>query len=126
MSIPEDGYILIRFVADNPGVWFFHCHIDLHLVGGMGSTIIEAPDVLQARHTIPDSGMSICQRTGRWSSGNCAGQDGWLSDSDADSCNTVWNVGDTSASGDDASDAVTSTAGSTGRTKSGNRPGSRK
>jgi hypothetical protein len=106
VSIPANGYILLRFVADNPGVWFFHCHIDLHLVGGMASTIIEAPDVLQARHRIPDMGMSICQRTGRWSSGNCAGKDGWISDTDAgELCNTVWNVGsaseDATASGDD-------------------------
>jgi iron transport multicopper oxidase len=23
--------VTIRFVADNPGPWFFHCHIDWHL-----------------------------------------------------------------------------------------------
>jgi iron transport multicopper oxidase len=22
------GYIVLRFVADNPGVWLFHCHIE--------------------------------------------------------------------------------------------------
>lgn len=30
------GYTVIRFEANNPGAWFFHCHIDWHLVMGMG------------------------------------------------------------------------------------------
>jgi L-ascorbate oxidase len=29
------GFTVIRFVANNPGAWFFHCHIDWHLVMGM-------------------------------------------------------------------------------------------
>eukprot|EP01035_Chromulina_nebulosa_P020574 gene20574-26680_t len=29
------GWSVIRFVADNPGMWLFHCHIDWHLVLGM-------------------------------------------------------------------------------------------
>jgi FtsP/CotA-like multicopper oxidase with cupredoxin domain len=28
------GYTVIRFVADNPGVWFFHCHMDWHNIAG--------------------------------------------------------------------------------------------
>ncbi|ORX85500.1 hypothetical protein K493DRAFT_291545 [Basidiobolus meristosporus CBS 931.73] len=29
------GYRIIRFVADNPGVWLFHCHISSHMIQGM-------------------------------------------------------------------------------------------
>ncbi|ORX99152.1 hypothetical protein K493DRAFT_365755 [Basidiobolus meristosporus CBS 931.73] len=29
------GYRVIRFVADNPGVWLFHCHITPHMMQGM-------------------------------------------------------------------------------------------
>lgn len=36
--------ITIRFVADNPGPWFLHCHIDLHLEGGLAMVFAEAPD----------------------------------------------------------------------------------
>jgi iron transport multicopper oxidase len=25
-KLAAGGYTVIRFVADNPGVWFFHCH----------------------------------------------------------------------------------------------------
>jgi FtsP/CotA-like multicopper oxidase with cupredoxin domain len=28
------GYTVIRFVANNPGVWFFHCHMDWHNIAG--------------------------------------------------------------------------------------------
>ncbi|KAL1158503.1 hypothetical protein V6Z11_A08G228200 [Gossypium hirsutum] len=30
------GWTALRFVADNPGVWAFHCHIEPHLHMGMG------------------------------------------------------------------------------------------
>ncbi|XP_021349767.1 L-ascorbate oxidase-like [Mizuhopecten yessoensis] len=42
--VPTDGYVVIRFKADNPGAWFFHCHIDLHNTNGMGMVIIETPE----------------------------------------------------------------------------------
>ena len=29
------GYAVVRFRAANPGVWVFHCHIDLHAASGM-------------------------------------------------------------------------------------------
>jgi len=31
------GYTVIRFRADNPGVWFFHCHMDWHNIAGLSS-----------------------------------------------------------------------------------------
>jgi L-ascorbate oxidase len=27
-GIPASGWLAIRYVADNPGAWIFHCHID--------------------------------------------------------------------------------------------------
>jgi hypothetical protein len=29
------SYIVLRFEASNPGVWFFHCHLDWHLEAGL-------------------------------------------------------------------------------------------
>ena len=49
-SIP--GYVVLRFVADNPGVWFFHCHMDWHLAMGLAMVLVEAPDVLRDQYTI--------------------------------------------------------------------------
>lgn len=43
---PDDlGYAVIRFRADNPGVWAFHCHIDLHSMSGMMMLFTVAPTV---------------------------------------------------------------------------------
>jgi hypothetical protein len=42
--VPTGGYVVIRFKADNPGLWFFHCHIDLHNTNGMGMMINESPE----------------------------------------------------------------------------------
>jgi iron transport multicopper oxidase len=91
--VPAQGYAVIRFKADNPGVWFFHCHIDLHLVGGMAATIIESPDLLAG--SVPAAGASLCSAGNYKSSGNCAGGSGSISASDAASqCNTVYNTKD--------------------------------
>ncbi|KAJ5759502.1 multicopper oxidase-domain-containing protein [Penicillium odoratum] len=37
--IPSRGYAVLRFRADNPGVWFFHCHILWHLASGMAMVV---------------------------------------------------------------------------------------
>lgn len=39
------GWIVLRFVADNPGVWPFHCHVTWHFVMGMQVVGIKAPVV---------------------------------------------------------------------------------
>ncbi|QCE01521.1 L-ascorbate oxidase [Vigna unguiculata] len=36
------GWTALRFRADNPGVWPFHCHIEPHLFMGMGVIFAEA------------------------------------------------------------------------------------
>ena len=33
--LPNPGYAILRFKADNPGYWLFHCHILLHSENGM-------------------------------------------------------------------------------------------
>ncbi len=88
--IPANGYIVLRFKANNSGVWFFHCHIDLHLVGGMAATIVEAPDILQSQQTISAASQALCSAGNLPSSGNCNGNQGAIYASDAASkCNNV-------------------------------------
>ncbi|KAG5577777.1 hypothetical protein H5410_057911 [Solanum commersonii] len=40
IDVPVGGWAVIRSVADNPGVWLFHCHIDSHLAWGLGMALI--------------------------------------------------------------------------------------
>jgi iron transport multicopper oxidase len=70
--LPPQGYWVIRFVADNPGVWFFHCHIDWHLSQGLGMLLIEAPTQLQQRSSIPDQHYEVCRANGIAYQGNAA------------------------------------------------------
>ncbi|RJE18349.1 Multicopper oxidase [Aspergillus sclerotialis] len=39
VQIPSRGYAVLRFRADNPGVWMFHCHILWHLASGMAMLV---------------------------------------------------------------------------------------
>ncbi|KAK4764512.1 hypothetical protein SAY87_013950 [Trapa incisa] len=34
------GWVAIRFVADNPGVWLMHCHIDAHFGTGLAMAFL--------------------------------------------------------------------------------------
>ncbi|KAF5298038.1 hypothetical protein FQR65_LT09849 [Abscondita terminalis] len=38
LPVPNNGYACFRFIADNPGFWFFHCHFLYHLTIGMTLT----------------------------------------------------------------------------------------
>ncbi|XP_068158066.1 uncharacterized protein Mco3 [Drosophila tropicalis] len=35
VQLPGLGYIIVRFISDNPGFWLYHCHVELHAVQGM-------------------------------------------------------------------------------------------
>ncbi|KAE8701554.1 Laccase-2 [Hibiscus syriacus] len=35
ISVPTAGWTAIRFRADNPGVWFFRCHLEVHTTWGL-------------------------------------------------------------------------------------------
>ncbi|KAJ3321862.1 ferroxidase fet3 [Blyttiomyces sp. JEL0837] len=56
------GYVLLRFVADNPGVWLFHWHI----AAGLVMTFIEGAEELQQRG-VPASASQTCVNLDSWS-----------------------------------------------------------
>ncbi|KAF5476228.1 hypothetical protein F2P56_007961 [Juglans regia] len=35
IGVPTGGWVAIRFRADNPGVWFMHCHLEVHTTWGL-------------------------------------------------------------------------------------------
>ncbi|GFR63220.1 multicopper oxidase [Elysia marginata] len=39
ITVPDGGYVVLRFRADNPGMWLFHCHVEAHADIGMGVII---------------------------------------------------------------------------------------
>ncbi|PRQ25538.1 putative laccase [Rosa chinensis] len=39
-GVPKNGWLAIRFIANNPGVWFWHCHMERHTTLGMEAAFI--------------------------------------------------------------------------------------
>lgn len=68
-----NGNIVLRFKANNPGVWLFHCHIEWHVVSGLLATFVEAPLELQKQFTIPQNHLDNCAAQGMATQGNAAG-----------------------------------------------------
>ncbi|ESO89911.1 hypothetical protein LOTGIDRAFT_124263 [Lottia gigantea] len=54
--VPTGGYVVVRIKADNPGVWFMHCHIELHTMDGMAVMLNESFDM----HPPPPEGFPTC------------------------------------------------------------------
>ncbi|KAG7381110.1 ferroxidase fet3 [Phytophthora boehmeriae] len=56
------GYVVLRFTADNPGVWVMHCHIDWHLDAGLVMVFVEGEEELQAAgvDAFANSILSVC------------------------------------------------------------------
>ncbi|WBW75531.1 plasma membrane iron transport multicopper oxidase Fio1 [Schizosaccharomyces osmophilus] len=44
IEIPPVSFVRLRFLADNPGAWLLHCHIEWHMESGLVATFLEAPD----------------------------------------------------------------------------------
>ncbi|KAG8368226.1 hypothetical protein BUALT_Bualt15G0023100 [Buddleja alternifolia] len=40
VGVPTGGWTAIRFRADNPGVWFMHCHLELHTGWGLKTAFV--------------------------------------------------------------------------------------
>ncbi|KAJ0046403.1 hypothetical protein Pint_06594 [Pistacia integerrima] len=40
IGVPVGGWAVIRFVADNPGVWIMHCHLDVHIAWGLAMAFL--------------------------------------------------------------------------------------
>lgn len=73
IMIAGGGHTVWRFLADNPGVWLIHCHMDWHAAAGLTATLIEAPLQLQKAQKIPRAAIENCKRQGLPYRGNAAG-----------------------------------------------------
>ncbi|EKM75832.1 hypothetical protein AGABI1DRAFT_79402, partial [Agaricus bisporus var. burnettii JB137-S8] len=72
--VPSMGSVTLRLVADNPGAWIFHCHIEWHLDAGLAMQLIEAPLIAgQLQSQLPQQAKDNCQALGRPFSGNAVG-----------------------------------------------------
>lgn len=58
-SVEAFGWTLIRFVADNPGVWPFHCHLGWHNEAGLLMQFVTKADEI-AKWTLPQDVKDLC------------------------------------------------------------------
>ncbi|MCJ1249633.1 hypothetical protein MMC30_006859 [Trapelia coarctata] len=70
--INPHGHFVLRFKADNPGVWLFHCHIEWHVDSGLIATLIESPFDIQNTLKIPEDHYQACRDAGMPYTGNAA------------------------------------------------------
>jgi iron transport multicopper oxidase len=77
IMVQNHGHAVLRFRADNPGVWMLHCHVEWHVEGGLMATIIEAPETFpQTLEAPPKSHYHACAAYPQPVSGNAAGKEG--------------------------------------------------
>jgi iron transport multicopper oxidase len=77
IMVQNHGHVVIRFRADNPGVWLLHCHVEWHVEAGLMATIIEAPETFpQSENPPPKSHYDACAAYPDPSNGNAAGKKG--------------------------------------------------
>ncbi|KAI8629543.1 multicopper oxidase [Xylariaceae sp. FL1651] len=48
VTVPAFSHVVLRFKADNPGLWALHCHVAWHMEGGMFISLAERPTDLAA------------------------------------------------------------------------------
>lgn len=72
VNVEPNGFVVLRFKADNPGVWFFHCHVDWHLEQGLAAVFIEDPLAIQ-KQTPPQNFYDNCVSAQIPLEGNAAG-----------------------------------------------------
>ncbi|KAA1479404.1 laccase [Dentipellis sp. KUC8613] len=58
-NTPGDD-IVIRFVTDNAGPWFLHCHIDWHLSAGFAVVMAEEVDAVASLESVPPAWNDLC------------------------------------------------------------------
>ncbi|CDO92730.1 unnamed protein product [Kluyveromyces dobzhanskii CBS 2104] len=46
INIAGHSYAVLRFRADSPGLWLLHCHVDWHMVKGLGVVLQEGQEYL--------------------------------------------------------------------------------
>ena len=64
--LPEGGFIVIAFKADNPGAWLVHCHIAWHASSGLGFQIIENKHLIKINPESERAMNHTCVEWNKW------------------------------------------------------------
>ncbi|OAL29975.1 hypothetical protein AYO22_01881 [Fonsecaea multimorphosa] len=64
--LPDGGYLIIAFRADNPGVWIMHCHIAFHASSGLAVQIVENGHKIDFPPFVEEEFADMCRRWDDW------------------------------------------------------------
>ncbi|CAN0902350.1 LAC1, partial [Linum grandiflorum] len=53
VAVPSGGWAAIRINADNPGVWFIHCHLEPHTSWGLATGFVVQDGPLPSQRLLP-------------------------------------------------------------------------
>ncbi|KAJ1855636.1 hypothetical protein GGF49_000503 [Coemansia sp. RSA 1853] len=76
ITLAANRYVRLRIKADNPGVWYQHCHQEQHNYSGLAFTFIEAPDAMQRTLRVPEVIIEFCRILEHPTQGSSAGNIG--------------------------------------------------
>lgn len=61
IGVPQGGWVALRFQANNPGVWFMHCHLELHTSLGLDlAFVVDNGSTLEESVLPPPSDLPPC------------------------------------------------------------------
>lgn len=58
--VPAYGWIIVRIVLDNPGIWALHCHVAWHQAIGFMAQLNVQP-AIQLQRSIPSENIAQCR-----------------------------------------------------------------
>jgi len=73
-DMQPQGWVVLRMIVENPGMWMLHCHVGVHQALGMASILSVLPDqqVQPAGH-LPRCGICYQQEDDIWSNSGGGG-----------------------------------------------------
>jgi iron transport multicopper oxidase len=75
LMLQDKSWAVIRFRANNPGVWLWHCHIEMHVISGLTVTFIVAPERIVSSNKKPSQrSLDICKAFPMPFEGNAVGK----------------------------------------------------
>ena len=66
--LPQSGFVVIAFKADNPGAWLLHCHIAFHASSGLALQMLENREVINKQMTPQrlSETLRVCKNWDKW------------------------------------------------------------
>lgn len=69
--LPANGFVVIAFKSDNPGIWLMHCHIAFHASEGLALQILERQADANNNFNLPSSPITkevdrVCDNWDKW------------------------------------------------------------